>query len=134
MSDRRHEGPQWPVAGRAFAQVTVANAASGAGLIKTATLDNINGVIEAIEIVIGTATEGTLTGTVAITTANGGTVFSEASLADATTHRKTALSNLDTSTADFNPAPVDSTLTMTFTADKDPSTSGVTCDCTIFYR
>ncbi len=134
MGDKRHLDARFPVASRAFAQVEVENGASGAGLIKTATLANINGVIEAIEAVIGAATDGSLTATVAITTATGGTVFSEASLADATTHRKAALSKGGTTDADFSPAPVDSTLTLTFTADKDPSTSGVTCDVTIFYR
>lgn len=132
--DRRHEGRQWPVASLAFAQVEVVSGASGAALKKTATLANINGVIEAIEIVIGTATDGTLQGTVKIETANGGTVYEEATLDDATTHRKAALSKGGSTDADFSPAPVNSTLTMTFTADKNPSTSGVTCDVTIYYR
>ena len=134
MADRRHEDRRFPVASQAFAQVTVLNGASGAGLTKTATLSNINGVIEAIEAIIGTATDGSLTATVTIKTGDGGTVYSEASLADATTHRKTALSNKATQDADFNPAPVQDNLVLTFIADKDPSTSGVTCDVTVFYR
>ena len=134
MSDKRHLDRRYPVASRAFAQLVFVNGASGATLIKTATLTGINGVIEQIEAVISAATDGTLTATVAIASAQDAALFSEASLADATTHLKQALSKGGTTDADFNPALVDGTLTLTGTIDKDPSTDGVTIDVTIFYR
>lgn len=134
MTDNRKDGPQFPVANQAFAQLVYVNGASGATLIKTATLANINGVIEQIEIEISAATDGSLTATVAIASAQDASLFSEASLADATTHLKQALSKGGTTDADFNPAVVNGTLTLTGTIDKDPSTNGVTIDVTIFYR
>ena len=134
MADKRHEDARFPVASRAFAQLVYVNGASGATLIKTASLANINGVIEQIEIKISAATDGSLTATVAIASAQDASLFSEASLADATTHLKQALSKGGTTDADFNPALVDGTLTLTGTIDKDPSTNGVTIDVTIFYR
>lgn len=134
MTDRRKDGPQFPVASRAFAQLVYIDAASGPALIKTATLANINGVIEHIEIEISAATDGSLTATVAIASALDASLFSEASLADATTHSKHALSKGGTTDADFNPALVDGTLTLTGTIDRDPGTNGVLIDVTIFYR
>ena len=131
--DQRHVDARHPVASHAFAQGVILNGASGAGLIKTSDLDNINGVLEEIKIVIGTATDGSLTFTVAITDADGRILYSEASLADATTHRKSGMviGNTD---ADFRAALMDGTLTVTMTADKDPTGVSVTCDVTIFYR
>ena len=133
MADKRHLDRRYPVASRAFAQLVFVNGASGAALIKTATLTGINGVIEQIEAVISAATDGTLTATVAIASAQDAALFSEASLADATTHLKQAIP-IGSTDADFQAALVDGTLTLTGTIDKDPSTDGVTIDVTIFYR
>jgi len=133
MADRRRDGRQFPVASQSFAQLTYANGASGAGLIDTATLSNINGVIEQIEAEISAATDGTLTATVAIASEQNATLFSEASLADATTHLKQAIP-IGATDADFQAALVDGTLTLTGTIDKDPGANGVTIDVTIFYR
>ena len=135
MVDLREKGerPSFPVASIAFAQLTYDNGASGAGLVDTATV-KINGVIEQIEIEISAASDGSLTATVALASAQDASLFSEASLADATTHFKTALSKGGTTDADFNPALIDGVLTLTGTIDKDPSTNGVTIDVTIFYR
>jgi len=129
-----HRSDKKPVASVSFAQLKVLDGASGGGLIKTGSTGNVNGIIEAIEIVLGTATVGSVTATVKIETAAEGEIYEEASLDDALTHRKTALSNKATQDADFNPAPVNDDLVLTFTADKDPGTSGLTCDVTIFYR
>ena len=134
MADLRHDDARFPVASRAFAQLVIASGASGAGLVKTATLSNINGVIEQIEIEINTCTDGTATVTVAIASEQDAALFSEASLADATTHLKQALSQKGTPDADFNSALVDGTLTVTGTFDKDPGVSTGTIDVTIFYR
>ena len=134
MGDKRNDDTRFPVASRAFAQLVYVNGASGAALIKTASLANINGVVEQIEIEISAATDGSLTATVAIASDQDASLFSEASLADATTHLKQALSKGGSTDADFNPALVDGTLTLTGTIDKDPSTNGVTIDVTIFYR
>lgn len=134
MSDKRKDGPQFPAASQAFAQLVYVNGASGPTLTKTAELANINGVIEQIEIKISAATDGSLTATVTVASEQDASLFSEASLADATTHFKTALSKGGTTDADFNPALVNGPLTLTGVIDKDPSTSGVTIDVTIFYR
>lgn len=134
MADRRKDGPQFPVARQAFAQLVYVNGASGATLIKTATLSNINGVIEQIEIEIGAATDGTLTATVAIASDQDAALFSEASLDDAQTHLRQALSKGGSTDADFNPALVNGDLTLTGTIDRDPSTDGVTIDVTIYFR
>ncbi len=133
--DRRELGlrPSYPVASTAFAQLTYANGASGAGLIDTATL-NINGVVEQIEIEISTFTDGAKTMTINIASAQNANLFNEATLADATTHLKQALSNKNSQDADFNPALVDGTLTLTGTISGDPGADGGTVDVTIFYR
>lgn len=135
MADRRELGqrPSFPVASSAFAQLSYPNGAVGATLIDTATL-NINGVIEQIEIEISTFTNGGETMTITIASAQNASLFSEASLADATTHLKQALSNKATQDADFNPALVEGELTLTGTISGDPGASGGTVDVTIFYR
>lgn len=134
MGDQRKDGPQFPVANQAFAQLVYVNGASGPTLIKTATLSNINGIIEQIEIEISAASDDSLTAIVAIASAQDASLFSEAGMDDALTHLKQALSKGGTTDADFNPALVGGTLTLTGTIDKDPGTNGVTIDVTIFYR
>lgn len=89
------------------------------------TLPNVNGTIIAIEIVT-TDTEDGITYTVAITNANGATLFSEASLADDSTHRRLARSNKATQDADFNEQPVaDETLVCTITPSAAPDAGDV---------
>lgn len=118
--DRRHEDGRHPVARYEFAEETFPAIGSAA---LTEELANINGTIEAIEIVISDTTDG-ISWTVAITTATAATVFSEASLADNQTHYKVALSNKSTQDADFNPIPVNSTLTATVTPSASPDAAG----------
>ena len=134
MSDKRKDGPQFPVASRAFAQLIVPNGATGGLLTKTTTLANINGVIEQIEIEISTWTDGNQTATITIGSEQDATLYTEGSLADATTHLKQALSKGGTTDADFNPALVDGTLTLTFVASADPGAATGIVDVTIFYR
>ncbi|MBW2561558.1 MAG: hypothetical protein JRE40_11995 [Deltaproteobacteria bacterium] len=131
--DRRHLDGRFPVALREFAQGAALNGASGGGLIKTSELANINGVLEEIKIVIGTAAAGALVFTVAITDADGRVLYTEGSLADATTHRKSGMV-IGGTDADFQAALMDGTLTCTMTADQDPTGVSVTCDVTIYYR
>ena len=72
--------------------------------------------------------------TINIASAQNANLFNEASLADAQTHLKQALSKGGSTDADFNPALVDGTLTLTGTISGNPGTSGGTVDVTIFYR
>ena len=132
--DLREKGerPAFPVASTAFAQLVYLNGASGAGLVDTATL-NINGAIEQIEIKISAATDGSLTATVALASAQDAALFSEASLSDASTHLRQAIP-IGSTDADFQTALADGTITLTGTIDKDPGADGVTIDVTIFYR
>ena len=134
MADRRELGerPAFPVASSAFAQLTYPNGASGATLIDTATL-NINGAIEQIEIEISTFTDGAKTMTIALASAQDAALFSEAALADATTHLKQAIP-IGGTDADFQTALADGTITLTGTISGDPGASGGTVDVTIFYR
>ncbi len=135
MVDRRKDGPQFPVASQAFTALTFPATASAA---LTATLANISGVIESIEAVM-TDTQDGITYTVAITSATAASLFSEAALGDNQTHYKTALSNKGTPDADFNPALVNSTLTLTVTPSAAPDagevgTKTATVTVTIYYR
>ena len=134
MTDRRHEDARFPVASQAFEQLVVASGATGAALTKTATLSNINGVIEQIEIEISTFTDGGQSVTVTIASEQDASLYSEASLGDATTHLKQALSKGGTTDADFNPALVDGDLTLTITLTADPGVSTGKVDVIIFFR
>ncbi|KKN19564.1 hypothetical protein LCGC14_0944500 [marine sediment metagenome] len=118
--DRRNEDARFPVARYEFPTETLPAIGVTA---QTETLGNINGTIEALEIVIADTTDG-VTFTVTITSATGATLFSEASLADNQTHYKVALSNKATQDADFNPIPVNSTLTVTVTPNASPDAAG----------
>ena len=133
MSDKRHLDARHPVASRAFAVLSFPDGAVGGTLTQTTTLSGINGVIEQIEIEISTWENGGESATVTIASAQDASLFSEASLADATTHLKQALSEKGTPDADFNRALVDGTLTLTGVATADPGTNA-TITVTIFYR
>ena len=130
MTDRRKEGLQFPVASHAFAQASWAAAESGA-IAKT--LDNLNGTLGSIEIVVPDTTNG-ITFTVTITSATGATLYTEAGLADNQTHYKTAYSNKGTQDADFNPALMNSTITCTVTPSGVPGATGATADVTIYFN
>ena len=90
----------------------------------TATV-GVNGTIKAIEIDIS-ETEDNITYTVALTTTAGASVFSEAALADLTSHWRDAESNKGTPDADFNAIPMaDETLTATITPSTKPDAGTV---------
>ena len=132
-NDRRHEGRQFPVARAEFAQLVIASGATGGGLTKTAILSNINGVIEQIEIEINIFTDGGQSATVTISSDQDASLYSEASLADATTHLKQAIPVGGTD-ADFRSALVNGDLTLTGVLTADPGVSTGTIDVTIYYR
>ena len=119
--DNRHLDARFPIADYAFAALTFPATASAA---LDTTLANINGTIKNIDIV-ATETEDNITYTVAITNANGATIFSEGSLADATSHYKHAVSHKSTQDADFNPAMVNGTLTVLITPSAAPDAGPV---------
>lgn len=133
-ADRRHLDGRFPVASSAFTQLVVASGATGAGLTQTTTLSNINGVIEQIEIEINTFSNGSETVTVTIASDQDASLYSEASLDDAQTHLKQAVSYTAADGGDFNPAMVDGDLTLTGVLSADPGSSTGTIDVTIFYR
>jgi hypothetical protein len=81
--------------------------------------------LTAIDIVT-TDTEDGITYTVAITNSNSATLYSEAALADNSSHRKVARSNKSSPDADFNEQPMaDETLTATITPSAAPDALAV---------
>ncbi len=114
--DRRHESGRFTVARYEFATQTFPATASAA---LAPTLANLNGTIYAIEVVT-TDTQDGITYTVALTSGNSADLFSEATLADNSTHWRDAESEKVTQDADFNPIPVASTLTCTITPADPP--------------
>ena len=132
--DRRHLDGRFPVVSQAFAQLVIAEGATGAALTKTATLSNINGRIEQIEIKINTFTNGSESVTITVASEQDASLYNEATLADATTHLKQAVSHKSSPDGDFNPALGDGTLTLTGVVTADPGASTGTIDVTIFYR
>jgi len=128
--DKRHLDARFPVARFEFEQGVWASGASGA-LAKT--LANINGTIRAVEVTVNDNT-GNRTATVTITTANGATVFTKSGIAENASTFYVAESHKAVQDADFNPVPINTTLTATITPSGDPSTSGMTVDVKIYVR
>ena len=120
-SDKRHLDGRFPIARLEFAQQTFPATASAA---LAPTLTNICGTIKAIE-VITTDTEDNITYTVALTNSNGTSLFSEAAMTDNTDHWRDSISNKATMDADFNPIPVNDTITATITPSDKPDASAV---------
>lgn len=118
-SDERVKGRQGPVARLQFAQQTFPATASAA---LTADLP-VNGTIKAMEFVIS-ETEDNITYTVAIANENGAALFSEAALADLSTHWRDSESSTD-GDGDFNPIPMNGTLTVTITPSAAPDAGPV---------
>jgi len=133
-ADRRHLDGRFPVASSAFTQLVVASGATGVGLTQTATLSNINGVIEQIEIEISEFSNGSETVTVTIASDQDAALYNEAGLDDALTHLKQAVSYTAADGGDFNPAMVDGNLTLTAVLTDDPGANTGKIDVTIFYR
>ena len=119
-SDKRFNREK-PVGRIEFATLTFPATATAA---ITATV-SVNGTIKAMEFDIS-ETEDNITYTVALATAAGAVVFSEAALADLTPHWRVAESNKGTPDADFNAIPIsDETLTATITPSNKPDAGAV---------
>ena len=121
--DRRNDGPAFPIARYEFAQQSWA---SGETTALAPTL-KINGTIKAIEVVVSNATNG-ITVTVALSTSDSAAAYSKASIAENASTWLDAVSHKGTPDADFNPIPINDTVTATITPSGDPGTSGVTVD------
>lgn len=119
-SDERVKGRQGPVARLQFAQQTFPEEGVAA---LTADL-YVNGTIMAMEFVVA-ETEDNITYTIALTNENGAALFSEGTLADLSTHWRDARSHKSTRDADFNPIPINGTLTATITPSGKPDDSNV---------
>ena len=72
--------------------------------------------------------------TITVASEQDASLFNQASLGDGLTHLKQAVSHKASPDADFNPALVDGTLTLTGVVTADPGASTGTIDVTIFYR
>jgi hypothetical protein len=124
--DKRHRGAGFLVARLEVAQQSWA---SGETTAATSTLANVNGLVEQIEVVVG-ATTNNITFTVAITTANSGSVYSQAAIADDGTSIYKATSD----STNFDAFLACGTLTFTITPSGDPGASGATIDVLIYVR
>ncbi len=100
--------------------------ASGVTTADTDTL-TFTGRCEQIETVVSNATNG-ITFTVAITTADGGTLFSEAAIPE----NATTITKLTDAATDVGTFWANGTTTVTLTPSGDPGASGVTCDVTVY--
>jgi len=128
--DHRNEGPKFPVSRYELAQQSFADDVTTA---TTAYLYNVNGIVEQIEVKVND-NDGDATATVAIASAQSGTLYSQAAIAEGATTVYTALSNKGTQDASFNPFLVCGTLTFTVTPSGDPGESGMTVDVYIYVR
>jgi len=126
IKDRRREGEK--IATYQFTQQSWAAAVSDA---TTEDIANLNGTIVAVE-VIASDSANAITYTVALETSNGTSVFSVASIAENAKTWLDARSHKGTQDANFNPVPVNDTLTATFTPSGVPGTGGSTLDVILY--
>lgn len=114
--DDKRRFPTKPIARIEFAQ---ASWATGAG--HTAQTDSkiVNGTIKRVDVLISSVTDNP-TVNVTITDQNSVEVISLSTLADGTKHMKLAESHKATQDADFNPVPVNGTLTVSIDPSADP--------------
>lgn len=124
--DNRHFGPRYPVARLEFTQQSWADGESTAA---TVTLANVNGLCEQIEVIINNNTND-VTGTVTITDADSGQLFTKSGISE---NASTILKATSDAT-DFDAFLACGTLTATITPSGDPGTSGVTIDVYMYLR
>jgi hypothetical protein len=132
-SDQRHLGPSKPVA---TYQITQQSWATGAGhAAKTTDLANLNGMLERIDIIISSVTDNP-TVDVTLTDSNSCTLVSLTGLADGTKHVKLAYSNKSSPDADFNPIPINDTVTVSIdpSADAGGTAQTLTVDVILYVR
>lgn len=124
VNDVRHINPRATVG---VYQITQQSWSSGESDAKTTTLANLYGKCEQIEVKLNDNTNN-VTATVAITTADSGTLFSQAGIAeDATTVYKAT-----SDATDFDAFLCGGTLTFTITPSGDPGASGLTVDVILY--
>ena len=114
--DKRHLSRSFPIARYEFATQTFPPTANAA---LAPTLANLCGTIKAIEILIA-ETQDSINYGFSLTDENGAVVFSEAVIAHNTQSWRDSESGKAGPDADFNPIPVNGTLTMTITPDNNP--------------
>jgi len=120
-SNKRLNGGGFPNARYEFTQLSWAAAVSSA---KTATLSNLNMLVDRIDALFSTTTDN-VTVTFTLTDQNSVVVATFTALADATNHMKLST----TATPDFPAIPLaDDTLTLSATLSAVPGTSGATLD------
>lgn len=124
--DNRNRDARYPVAVFQFDQQTWASGASGA---KSVTLNGINGIVEQIEVKINNNT-GNRTATVVIASSNGGTLFSQAGIAENATTPYQATSDA----TGFDAFLCGGSVTATITPSGDPGESGMTVDVWLYVR
>ena len=95
---------------------------------QTATLSNIEGIIERVDIIISSVT-GNPTTNITITDENSSQIISFSTLADGTSHVKYGLSKGATD-CDFNATPVNNT-TLTLSADPSADAGGTSQTLTV---
>lgn len=109
---------------RIITEMSWANGATGAALIQTEDMP-INGKCSQIEVDVAENTTNNITYTVAVTTVDGGTLYSQAAIADngSTIYRAYSKGASD---SDFEAFLMAEIVTVTVTASGDPGTTGAT--------
>lgn len=109
---------------RMITEMTWADGAAGPGLIQTEYMQ-INGKCTQIEVDVAENTTGSISFTVAVTTVDGGTLYSKASIPDdgSTIYQAYSLGGTD---SDFKAFLMAEVVTVTVTASGDPGTTGAT--------
>jgi hypothetical protein len=126
--DRRRD-PGFPIARYEFSQQSWASG------VTTATTEDIVicGTIIAISVEINDNT-GNRTLTLALADADSAALYSQAGIPENATTWYDAESSKSTPDANFNPIPVNGTITGTFTPSGDPGSGGMTADVTLYVR
>lgn len=119
--DKRHWDKRFPIARYEFATQTFPPTLIAA---LAPTLANICGTIKAIEILIA-ETEDAINYGFSLTDENADVIFSEAVIGHNTQNWRDSESGKAAPDADFNPIPVNGTLTMTITPDNKPDAGEV---------
>ncbi len=114
--DKRHLDRRFPIARYEFETQTFPATDDDALVV---TLDNLCGTIKAIEILIA-ETEDVINYGFSLVDENAAVIFSEAVIAHNTENWRDSESGKAAPDADFNPIPVNGTLTMTITPDAAP--------------
>ena len=115
---------------KVITEMTWASGASGASLIQTEDIP-MNGKCTQVEVDVAENTTNNITFTVAVTTADGGSLYSQASIGDngSTVYRAYNTGGTD---SDFEAFLMAETVTVTVTASGDPGTTGATVNVGLY--